>query len=421
MDKFIIQKSCPLNGKVRVSGAKNSCLALMAASLLTDEPLELNNVPDLVDVRTITKVLENMGVEISRSEPGKLRLDSSRAGGLKAPYDLVRRMRASYYVLGPLAARKGKAEVSLPGGCAIGQRPIDLHLKGLSMLGAEISTSGGYIYVRADRLNGARINLTGQCGSSVGATANVLMAATLARGVTVLEGAAAEPEIVDLARMLRAMGAKVEGAGTNVITIEGVASLGEASHTVIPDRIETGTFAVAAAITGGDVAIDDCCPEHVQSVTELLENLGVKIEKGRENLLVRAGGKMPAFKLCTAPYPGFPTDMQAQFCALATQAEGTSVIEENIFEHRILHVPELARFGADIEVSGRKIIINGPTPLSSAPVMASDLRASAALVLAALVADGSSEIHRIYHLDRGYEHLEVKLASLGAKIMRVST
>ena len=421
MDKFIIQKSCPLKGRVKVSGAKNSCLALMAASLLTDEPLELNNVPGLVDVRTMAHVLENIGVEISRSEQGKLRLDSSRAEGLKAPYDLVRRMRASYYVLGPLVARKGEAEVSLPGGCAIGQRPIDLHLKGLSMLGAEISTSGGYIYVRSDRLKGARINLAGQHGTSVGATINVLMAATLARGVTILEGAAAEPEIIDLVCMLRAMGAKVDGEGTNTITVEGVASLGGASHTVIPDRIEAGTFAVAAAISGGDVVIADCFPEHVQSVTDLLESLGVTIEKGENTLLVRADGKMPAFEICTEPYPGFPTDMQAQFCALATQAEGRSVIEENIFENRTLHVPELARFGADIEVSGRKIIVRGPTLLSSAPVMASDLRASAALILAALVAEGSSEIHRIYHLDRGYEHLEVKLARLGAKIIRVST
>jgi len=420
MDKFIVQKSCPLKGRVKVSGAKNSCLALMAASLLTDEPIELSNVPDLVDVRTMAQVLENTGVEIDRSGPGKLRLDSARAKGLKAPYDLVRKMRASCYVLGPMTARKGKAEVSLPGGCAIGQRPIDLHLKGLSMLGAEITTSGGYIYVRAERLHGARINLAGQHGSSVGATINVLMAATLARGVTVLEGAAAEPEIIDLARMLGAMGAKVEGAGTNTITVEGVTSLGGAAHTVIPDRIEAGTFAVAAAITGGNVVIADCSPEHVQSVTDLLENLGVIIEKGRKTLLVKADGQMPSFEISTQPYPGFPTDMQAQFCALATQAEGRSVIEENIFENRTLHVPELARFGADIAVSGRKIIVRGPTYLSSAPVMASDLRASAALVLAALVADGTSEIHRIYHLDRGYEHLEIKLARIGAKIMRVS-
>jgi len=420
MDKFIVQKSCPLKGRVKVSGAKNSCLALMAASLLTDEPIELSNVPDLVDVRTMAQVLENTGVEIDRSGPGKLRLDSARAKGLKAPYDLVRKMRASCYVLGPMTARKGKAEVSLPGGCAIGQRPIDLHLKGLSMLGAEITTSGGYIYVRAERLHGARINLAGQHGSSVGATINVLMAATLARGVTVLEGAAAEPEIIDLARMLGAMGAKVEGAGTNTITVEGVTSLGGAAHTVIPDRIEAGTFAVAAAITGGNVVIADCSPEHVQSVTDLLENLGVIIEKGRKTLLVKADGQMPSFEISTQPYPGFPTDMQAQFCALATQAEGRSVIEENIFENRTLHVPELARFGADIAVSGRKIIVRGPTHLSSAPVMASDLRASAALVLAALVADGTSEIHRIYHLDRGYEHLEIKLARIGAKIMRVS-
>ena len=420
MDKFLVRKSEPLKGQIRVSGAKNSCLALMAASLLTDDPLELDNAPDLVDVRTMTRVLANLGVEISRTASGGLNLDSSRARGLKAPYELVSKMRASYYVLGALATRRGKAEVSLPGGCAIGQRPIDLHLKGLAMLGAEISTSGGYIYLRANRLRGARINLSGRYGSSVGATVNIMLAAVLARGKSVLEDSAAEPEIEDLAHLLNSMGARVSGAGSPVLEIEGVSELSGARHTVIPDRIEAATFAVAAALTGGTVAITDCRPAHLGAVTGLLESLGVNIEKGETTLLVRGGTPLAPFRIKTEPYPGFPTDMQAQFCALATQAQGKSVIEENIFENRTLHVPELARFGADIRVDGRKIIVKGPCRLSSAPVMASDLRASAALILAALVAEGTSEINRIYHLDRGYEHLEVKLARLGAPILRVS-
>ncbi|HUU29718.1 MAG TPA: UDP-N-acetylglucosamine 1-carboxyvinyltransferase [archaeon] len=419
MDKFLIEKSPPLAGKVRVSGAKNSCLALMAASLLTDEPVVLENVPDLVDVRTMGRVLENIGVRVTY-EPGYIKLDASCAEGYNAPYEMVRTMRASYYVLGPLTARKGKAEVSLPGGCAIGQRPIDLHLKGLSMLGAQISTARGYIYTQAGKLRGSRINISSPRGSSVGATVNLMLAASLAKGETVLDGAAREPEIEDLARMLTEMGAKIEGAGTDKVVIKGVSSLGGAVHHVIPDRIEAGTFAVAAAITRGDVIIQECLPEHFQAVLDLLEILGVRIERGKKILRVRSDAGLPSFSLLTEPYPGFPTDMQAQFCALATQAKGVSRIEETIFENRFLHVPELVRLGADIQVSGNRLIVRGPTALSSAPVMASDLRASAALVLAALVAEGTSEISRIYHLDRGYEHLEVKLVRLGAKIVRVS-
>ena len=420
MDKFIIQKSGPLKGKVSISGAKNSCLALMAASLLTDEPVELENSPDLVDVRTMTQVLEYLGVDVSRSSRSTLKLDSSRAAGYKAPYELVSRMRASYYVLGPLTARRGRAEVSLPGGCAIGQRPIDMHLKGLALLGAEITTAGGYVTVKAGKLRGRRIDLEGRFGTSVGATANVMMAASLAGGTSVIDGAAREPEIADLADMLNSMGARIEGAGAARIVIQGVSGLTGVRHTVIPDRIEAGTFAVAAAITGGEVVIGGCNPDHLESVTSLLEKLGVRLEKGEHTLMVRGHEELPAFEIETRPYPGFPTDMQAQFCALATQARGTSVIEENIFENRAMHVPELARLGADIRSEGRRIIVRGPSRLSSAPVMASDLRASAALVLAALVAQGSSEILRIYHLDRGYENLEVKLARLGARIIRVS-
>jgi len=419
MDKFIVEKSGPLTGEVQVSGAKNACLPLMAASLLTDRPVILNNVPDLVDVRTMSRVLENLGVRVVR-EPGRILLDASQVSGVTAPYDLVRQMRASYYVLGPLTARNGRAEVSLPGGCAIGQRAIDLHLKGLSMLGADIAISRGYIYTRAPRLKGCRINLSGPSGSSVGATINVMLAAALARGTTIIEAAAREPEVEDLAGMLSAMGAAIEGAGSDMVTIEGADSLQGADYRVIPDRIETGTLAVAAALSGGDVLIGGCRPGHLQAVLEVLARAGAEIETGPQS--IRVGARLPLrpFQLSTEPYPGFPTDMQAQFCALATQAEGASTVVETIFENRFLHVPELIRLGARIQVSGNSVTIEGPDKLSSAPVMASDLRASAALVLAALVAEGTSEINRIYHLDRGYDQLEVKLGRLGAKILRVS-
>jgi len=419
MDKFIIEKSGPLTGEVQVGGSKNACLPLMAAALLTDQPLVLENVPDLVDVRTMTQVLENLGVRVTR-EPGRILLDASRVLGYRAPYDLVRQMRASYYVLGPLIARNGRAEVSLPGGCAIGQRAIDLHLKGLSMLGADIAITRGYIYTRAGRLKGCRINLSGPFGSSVGATINVMLAAVLARGVTVIDAAAREPEIEDLAGMLSAMGAGIEGAGSGTIRIKGVDHLHGASYKVIPDRIETGTLAAAAAITGGDVLINGCRPEHLQAVLDVLAEAGARIETGPERIRITSQLPLRPFSLGTEPYPGFPTDLQAQFCALATQAEGTSRVTETIFENRFMHVPELIRLGARIQVIGNTVAIEGPVKLSSAPVMASDLRASAALVLAALVADGTSEINRIYHLDRGYDQLEVKLSRLGAKILRVS-
>ena len=419
MDKFIIEKSGPLAGEVRVGGAKNACLPLMAAALLTDRPVELENVPDLVDVRTMGRVLENLGVRVAR-EPGRILLEASRISGCTAPYDLVRRMRASFYVLGPLTARNGRAEVSLPGGCAIGQRAIDLHLKGLSMLGADIAISKGYIFTRAGKLKGCRINLSGPSGSSVGATVNVMLAAVLARGTTVIENAAREPEVEDLAGILTVMGAGIEGAGSETITIQGVERLGGAKYKVIPDRIETGTLAVAAALTGGDVLITGCRPEHLQAVLDMLTAAGARIDSGPDSIRVTSRIPLRPISLSTKPYPGFPTDMQAQFCALATQAEGISTVTETIFENRFLHVSELIRLGARMQVSGNTVTIEGPDKLSSAPVMASDLRASAALVLAALVAEGTSEINRIYHLDRGYDRLEVKLGSLGAKIRRVS-
>jgi UDP-N-acetylglucosamine 1-carboxyvinyltransferase len=421
MDKLKIKKSPPLVGRIEVSGAKNSCLPQMAAALLTSEPVRLENTPDLMDVRTMALVMLNLGVAVRRDESGGLELDASRVTGARAPYDLVSRMRASYYVMGPLLARRGNAVVSLPGGCAIGQRPIDLHLKGLAALGAEINTEKGYVNLKAPgRLRGNEIELAGEHGSSVGATINVMMAAVLAKGQTVINAAAREPEVEDVGVMLNAMGANVSGAGTGRIEIQGVNELRGVTHRVIPDRIEAGTFAVAAAITGGDVVIADCNPAHMTAVLDLMEQIGVDIQRGDRTLLVRCHSELKPFEITTRPYPGFPTDMQAQFCALAARCHGESRIEELIFENRALHVPELARLGADIQVHGRTISVRGPVELTAAPVMASDLRASAALVLAAMVAGGESVVSRIYHLDRGYENLETKLVRLGAKILRIS-
>jgi UDP-N-acetylglucosamine 1-carboxyvinyltransferase len=421
MDKFKIERCKPLCGRVHISGAKNSCLPQMAAALLTEEQVLLENTPDLMDVRTMTQVLENLGVAVMRTADGALELDPSEANLVTAPYELVRRMRASYYVMGPLLARHGHAEVSLPGGCAIGQRPIDLHLKGLVALGAEINTSEGFVHLKAPGgLKGAPIDLAGEHGTSVGATINVMMAATLAEGRTVISSAAREPEVEDVAVMLNSMGASISGGGDHVIEIEGVRQLHGVTHRVIPDRIEAGTFAVAAAITGGDVVISDCNPAHLTSVLQLLEQIGVDVEQGRKTLLVRSHAPLRPFQLETQPYPGFPTDMQAQFCALATCCHGKSTIVESIFENRAMHVPELARLGAEIEVHGRTIEVSGPCALTSAPVMASDLRASAALVLAGLVSEGGCVVNRIYHLDRGYENLESKFVRLGASILRIS-
>ena len=419
MDKFLIEKSGPLKGSVQVSGAKNAGLPLMAACLLTDSELVLDNLPDLVDVRTMAAVLENLGVEIFR-ERDRITLDASKAEGYTAPYELVSTMRASYYVLGPLVARRGIARVSLPGGCAIGNRPIDIHLKGLEALGATVTTHGGYITCKADKLTGTRVKVSSQHGPSVGATMNIMLAASLARGESELIEAAREPEIIDLASMLRIMGVTVEGAGTSTIRIQGAESLGGGSYAVIPDRIEAGTLAVAAAISGGDILIQRCRPDHLGVVLDTLEQAGVSVERYPDNVRVRGNGAIKPFEFDTRPYPGFPTDMQAQFCALACFAAGESSITENIFENRFMHVPELGRMGANIAIDGRRAVVNGPRKLEGAPVMASDLRASAALVLAAIAAEGTSEINRIYHLDRGYDHLEIKLGRLGARILRVS-
>jgi len=415
MDKFIIHGGKPLEGRVKVSGAKNAALPCLVASLLTEDGLHLENIPSLGDIRTILVLLRHLGVEADGAE-GSLSLKAEGLRGVEAPYDLVRTMRASVLVLGPLVARFGRARVSLPGGCAIGPRPINLHLAGLAKLGAEITLNEGYVEARADRLKGARIYFD---LPTVTGTENLMMAASLARGVTVLENAACEPEVVDLADLLKAMGARIEGAGTPTIVIHGVEALHGASHRIIPDRIEAGTFAVAAAITGGEVLIEGCRPDHLEAVTAKLQEAGVEVEVGTDTLRVRSVGRPKAVNIQTQPFPGFATDMQAQFMALMAIAEGRSLITETVFETRFMHVNELLRMGADIKVVGNVAFVQGVPFLSGAPVMATDLRASASLVLAGLAARGQTTISRIYHLDRGYEAMEKKLAGLGARIERV--
>ncbi|MBI3989253.1 MAG: UDP-N-acetylglucosamine 1-carboxyvinyltransferase [candidate division NC10 bacterium] len=415
MDKFVIQGGKPLAGRVKVSGAKNAALPCMAASLLTEDVLQLENVPSLGDVRTILVLLRHLGVE-ANGGGGFLSLKAEKLKSFEAPYDLVRTMRASVLVLGPLVARFGRARVSLPGGCTIGPRPIDLHLAGLEKLGAEIALNEGYVEAKADRLKGARISFDIQ---TVTGTENLMMAATLAEGVTVLENAACEPEVVDLADLLNQMGAEIEGAGTPTIMIRGVEGLRRASHRVIPDRIEAGTFTVAAAITGGEVLIEDCRPAHLEAVTAKLQEAGVEVEVGEDALRVRSFGRPKAVNLQTQPFPGFATDMQAQFMALMAIADGRSLITEAVFETRFMHVNELLRMGADIKVVGNVAFVQGVPVLSGAPVMATDLRASASLVLAGLVARGRTTVSRIYHLDRGYEAMEKKLSAIGARIERV--
>jgi UDP-N-acetylglucosamine 1-carboxyvinyltransferase len=403
-------------GEVRVSGAKNAALPLMAAALLTDAPLELGNAPRLVDILTMAKILRHMGVEIAGDRTPALRLQARSLPRPEAPYDLVKTMRASVLVLGPLVARMGRARVSLPGGCAIGPRPINLHLVGLEKLGASIRLEHGYVEAEAPCLRGGRIAFDLQ---TVTGTENLMMAAALAKGTTILENAASEPEVVDLARLLNAMGAKVEGAGTATITISGVSALGGAAHRIIPDRIEAGTFAVAAAITGGDVTIHECQPSHLEAITAKLEETGVRIEAGVDTLRVTGRGRPWAVNVRTHPFPGFATDMQAQIMALMTIADGRSVITETVFENRFMHVNELLRMGADIAIAGNTAVVQGVPQLLGAPVMATDLRASASLVLAGLAARGTTTVSRIYHLDRGYEAIERKLAALGAEIERV--
>jgi len=417
MNKLLINGSGKLKGDVRISGAKNAVLPILAATLLADGPATIENVPHLHDVTTTVELLGCMGVMVSIDEKLSVEVDSSTIENYTAPYHLVKTMRSSILVLGPLLARFGVAEVSLPGGCAIGSRPVDLHIKGLQAMGAEIDVSNGYIHARASRLKGARLVLD---IVTVTGTENLMMAAALADGITVIENAAREPEVIDLANFINAMGGKISGAGTDTITIEGVEKLKGTRYRVLPDRIETGTFLVAAAITGGSIRVKDTDPKLLDAVIDKLREAGAKVEVGEDWITLDMEGKRPkAVSIRTAPYPAFPTDMQAQFAALNTIAEGTSTVVETIFENRFMHVQELKRMGADIEIEGNTAIIRGVDKLTSAPVMATDLRASASLIIAGLVANGETEVQRIYHIDRGYENIEEKLALLGAKIRRV--
>ncbi|WP_022976298.1 UDP-N-acetylglucosamine 1-carboxyvinyltransferase [Nevskia ramosa] len=417
MDKFLIEGNGPLSGEVAASGAKNAALPILCASLLIDGELNLSNVPDLHDVVTTKKLLAQMGVAVASPGPGLFTADASGITTCVAPYELVKTMRASILVLGPLLAKRGHAEVSLPGGCAIGARPVDLHLMGLKAMGAEIELEGGFIKARATRLKGARIYFD---TVTVTGTENLLMAAALADGETVLENAAREPEIVDLANCLTAMGAKIRGAGTGTIVIKGVANLHGASHAVIPDRIEGGTFLVAAAISRGKVRLVKTDPNALDAVLVKLQQAGARVSTGEDWIEVDMQGRRPAsINLHTMAHPGFPTDMQAQFMALDCYAEGVGTIRETIFENRFMHAQELLRLGADIRIEGNTAIVTGREKLTGAPVMATDLRASAALVLAAIAAEGTTTIDRVYHIDRGYEHIETKLGQLGAKIQRV--
>ena len=416
MDKILVEGGRPLNGRVRIGGAKNAALPILAASLLTDGGWNtFRNVPQLHDIQSIREMLAYLGAKVEW-EGETIRVKANGLNRTEAPYDLVRKMRASILVLGPLVARLGKARVSLPGGCAIGARPINLHLKGLTLMGAEISLEHGYVEAKADRLVGADIYLD---MPTVTGTENLMMAAALAEGRTVLRNAAREPEIVALADALNAMGANVRDAGTSVIVIDGVPELHPADVTIIPDRIEAGTFLVSAALTRGDVTLTHCQPDHLRAVINKLKLTGVGIEANGDTIRAVGPERIASVDLKTLPYPGFPTDMQAQFMVLMSVAEGMSIISETIFENRFIHVSELRRLGADIRVSGNAAVINGVSGLSGAPVMATDLRASASLVLAGLVASGRTEVNRVYHLDRGYHAIEKKFAALGAAIQRV--
>ncbi|MBL8264614.1 MAG: UDP-N-acetylglucosamine 1-carboxyvinyltransferase [Xanthomonadaceae bacterium] len=418
MQKIVVTGGVPLEGEVRISGAKNAVLPILCATLLGDAPVDIGNVPHLHDVVTTIKVLRELGATVDHDvDNGHVRVDARTVHSHVAPYELVKTMRASVLVLGPLLARYGAAEVSLPGGCAIGSRPVDQHIKGMQALGAEVSVEHGFIKAKADRLKGGRVVFD---MVSVGATENVLMAATLAEGTSVLENAAMEPEIVDLADCLIAMGAKIEGAGSNRITVHGVDSLGGGRHDVVADRIETGTFLVAAAMTGGRIVCRAARPDTLDAVIDKLVEAGAEITEDGDSITLDMHGKRPkAVNISTAPHPGFPTDMQAQFMALNCVADGVGIISETIFENRFMHVQELQRLGADIRIDGHTAIVRGLPQLSGAPVMATDLRASASLILAGLVSEGDTTIDRIYHLDRGYERIEAKLSGLGAKIRRI--
>jgi len=416
MDKMVICGGHPMRGDVSISGAKNAALPILISSLLSEGWNTYTNVPDLVDIQSTLKLLEMLGARIE-SEGDTVRIDANHYTTNEAPYDQVRKMRASILVLGPLLARLGKARVSLPGGCAIGERPIDQHLKGLSLLGADIDLKHGYVEARVDRLKGADIYFD---ISTVTGTENLMMAAVFAEGTTILRNAAREPEIEALAAVLNLMGARVQGAGTSVITIQGVDDLHPASVSIIPDRIEAGTMMIAAALTHGDVTLTDCEPDHLEAVISKLKRVGARISVEGKRIRVVGPENIASVDITTLPYPGFPTDLQAQFMVLMSIAWGTSAITETVFENRFIHVSELNRMGADIKVSGNTAVVKGVPKLSGAPLMASDLRASASLVLAGLVAEGETIVNRVYHLDRGYESLEKKLTGLGADIKRVS-
>jgi len=420
MDKFVIRGGNPLLGTVRISGAKNAALPAMAAALLTDETVILENIPDVRDIETERKLLVAMGAEVELGygrAHHRTTINCSRlSANPEVAYELVKTMRASSLVLGPLVARMGIARVSLPGGCAIGARPIDLHIKGLERLGATITQEHGYIEARAERLKGNNIVFD---KITVTGTEDLMMAAALAEGETVMENCAREPEVADLADLLNKMGAKISGAGTPTITIQGVSKLRGAKHRIIPDRIEAGTFVIAGAITGGDLIVANCEPKHIGALLQKLHEVGVEVHEKGDTVRVIGRGAMKAADVSTQEHPGFPTDMQAQYMALATQAEGTSLVTENIFENRFMHAQELVRMGANIKIEGRRAVVQGKTPLSSAAVLASDLRASASLVLAALVAEGETIIDRVYHIDRGYERIEEKLRGVGAQIKRI--
>ncbi|MDB6065850.1 MAG: murA [Pedosphaera sp.] len=417
MDSLLIKGGIPLHGEVTISGAKNAVLPIMAATLLTSEPCVIRNVPNLSDVKFMGQILTSLGAEV-KFGGNTLTVRAKKIKGV-GDYDLIRKMRGSICIMGPLLGRLREATVSLPGGCIIGARPINLHLKGFEALGTKIKVEAGYVHAHAKRLVGAELFLGGRAGSTVLGTANVMMAATLAEGVTIIESAACEPEVVDVANFLIAMGAKITGAGSPTITITGVKALHGAEHDVIPDRIEAATYALAAAATDGEVTLLGTRPDHMHAILDKLRDAGVKVDRRGTSLTVRRNGRLKPVDITTLPYSGFPTDAQAQMMVLMTLTQGISIITERIFESRFMHVSELARLGADIEIEGPSAIVKGGKPLSGAPVMASDLRASAALVIAGLAARGATQVNRVYHLDRGYENIDGKLKKLGARIERV--
>jgi UDP-N-acetylglucosamine 1-carboxyvinyltransferase len=417
MDSFLIKGGAPLNGEVTISGAKNAVLPIMAATLLTAEPCIIRRVPNLSDVTFMGQILTSLGAQV-KFEDGTLTVHAAKIKGV-GDYDLIRKMRGSICILGPLLGRLKKASVSIPGGCIIGARPIDLHLKGLKALGAKITIEGGYVHAVTRKLVGGDLFLGGRAGPTVLGTANIMMAAVLAEGVTIIDSAACEPEVIDVANFLNAMGARITGAGSPTITINGVKELHGAEHEVIPDRIEAATFAIAAAATNGEVTIQGARVDHLHAVLDKLHEAGVKVERWGPSLKVKRSGRLKPVDITTQPYAGFPTDVQAQMMALMIMTPGISIITERIFESRFMHVSELTRLGADIAIEGPSAIVKGGKPLSGAPVMASDLRASAALVIAGLAARGTTQVNRVYHIDRGYENIDMKLRKLGARIERV--